>query len=444
MQLTISYKQILAIALPIIIGNFFHSIISFTDTIFMGRVGEAELAACGYASMYYMVLAMIGYSFALGAQIIIARRAGENDRRSIGRVMDNLFYLLTGFSILLFLFIRFGTDLLMGLLIPDPAVMAAAVKYLEVRSYGVVFVFQVFIFGALFTGLGRTMIIIWGTMFMALVNIFLNYGLVFGNFGLPALGITGAGIASLISEIIAFVIIAAYLFKKKFHRKYLFFLFKKLDYTVIKRINSLAGPIVIQSVVGALSWFILFTLIVNYIGKQELAFSNVVKIIYTFFALPTWGLAGATNTLVSNIIGQGKGHLIIHLVKKIVIISLGIAVLTMTFLYLYPETVISLFTDDPELIEGYMVTLRVVIGAILLLSIGNIIFRAVTGTGAAKQALKIEFISVIVYVIFAYLVIVVLDMGLAAAWSVEIVYWLVLGGLSLYYLKRGNWLDLKV
>ena len=410
----------------------------------MGKVGIAELAACGYASMYYMVLAMIGYSFALGAQIIIARRAGENDRRSISKVMENLFYLLGGFSIFLFLFIRFGTKYVLATLLPDPAVFEAAVAYLNFRSYGVVFIFQVFIFGALFTGLGRTMIIIWSTMAMAVVNIFLNYGLVFGNFGFPAMGIEGAGIASMISEILSFAIILIYIFVKKYPQKYLLFLFQKPDKVVLKRIFNLAGPIVLQSVVGAMSWFILFTLIVNYIGEEELAFSNVVKIIYTFFALPTWGLAGATNTLVSNIIGQGKSELVGKLVKKIILLSFGICVLLMTFLYLYPESILSLFTDDPELVKGYKITLKVVMLALLLLSIGNILFRVVTGTGAAKQALKIEFISVAVYVGFAYLVIVILDMGLAAAWSVEVVYWVVLALLAFLYLRKGRWTELKI
>lgn len=410
----------------------------------MGRVGEIELAACGYASMYYMVLGMIGYSFALGAQIIIARRAGEHDRRSIGLVTDNLFYFLSVFSILLLLFIRFGSRTVLGTLLPGEEVFQAATNYLDYRAFGVVFIYQIFVFGALFTGLGRTMIIIWSTLGMAILNIFLNYGLVFGNFGMPAMGIEGAGMASMISEIVAFMIMIGYLFARGYHKQFLLFRFTMPDFSLIKRIFSLAGPIVMQSFIGALSWLTLFTLVVNYLGQQALAFSNVVKIIYTFFALPTWGLAGATNTLVSNILGQGKPELMRPLLKKITLISLVFMSFTMGFLLLYPQTIISLFTDDPVLIRDYMNTLRVVVGALMLLSVGNILFRAVTGTGAAKYALKIEVISVAIYIVSAYIVLDLLQGGLPAAWSVEIIYWLCLTLFSARYLASGKWKSVSI
>lgn len=444
MQLNITYRQILSVALPIIAGNFFHSVISFTDTIFMGRVGEVELAACGYASMYYMVLGMIGYSFALGAQIIIARRAGEHDRHSIGRVTDNLFYFLGAFSLLLFLFIRFGSRTVLGFMLPGQEVFDAATNYLDYRAFGVIFIYQIFVFGALFTGLGRTMIIIWSTLGMAILNIFLNYGLVFGNFGLPAMGIEGAGLASMLSEILAFLIMAIYLFATGYRKRFLLFRFKMPDFVLLRKILSLAGPIVLQSFVGALSWLTLFTMIVNYLGQQALAFSNVVKIIYTFSALPTWGLAGATNTFVSNVLGQGKPDLLFPLIKRISILSLAFVGLTMGFLMLYPQTVISLFTDDPALIQDYSNTLKVVMGALMLLSVGNILFRAVTGAGAARYALKIEVISVVIYVAFTFLVLDILNGGLPAAWSVEIIYWIALGALSAKYLASGTWKKLKI
>ena len=89
MQLQGTYRQILRIALPIIISSLAQNIISVTDTAFMGRVGETELAAIGYISLFYLVLFMIGFSFTKGTQILIARRAGEGKKERIGEVVDN-------------------------------------------------------------------------------------------------------------------------------------------------------------------------------------------------------------------------------------------------------------------------------------------------------------------------------------------------------------------
>lgn len=443
MKLAPTRRQIIAIALPIMAGNFFHTLISFTDTVFMGRVGQVELAACGYATLYYMMLGMVAYSMALSGQIIIARRAGENNRRAVGEVVDNLYYLLLAVGLVVLVLLLLGSGPLLNFLLPDPAVRQAALQYLQVRSPGIPAVFLVFAGGALVTGLGKTRILIWATGSMAVVNIALNYPLVFGYLGFPAMGIRGAAIASVISEWISLAFIMVHIFRAGYARRYLLFR-SRPKRTVVRKLAGLGLPIVGQSLVGAVSWLILFTLIAQYLGSSALAFSNILKIIYTLLAIPTWGLAGAINTMVSYLAGQKRFRYIPLLTQRTVLLSLGVmAVLVGTIIFI-PGAVFSLFTTEPGLLAAYRPTLYIVSVSLLSLAAGNIYFRVVTGLGAAGYALKIEVLAVLIYVVFTYLVTAVLGLPLWVAWCTEVLYWLVLGGMSWWYIRGHSWKQIEI
>lgn len=444
MQLAPTRKQILAIALPIMAGNFFHTLISFTDTVFMGRVGQAELAACGYATLYYMLLGMVGYSLALSGQIIIARRAGQNDRRAIGLVFDNLTYLLLGIGVITLVGLLVGSGPLLNLLLPDPAVREAALTYLQWRSPGIPAIFLVFAGGALVTGLGRTRILIWATGGMAVINIALNYPLVFGYLGFEPMGIKGAAIASVVSEWSSLAFMVGHLVLKRYGKVFLLLRSGRPKWSYIKRIGNLGLPIVGQSLVGAVSWLILFTLIARHLGSAALAFSNILKIVYTLLAIPTWGFAGAINTMVSNLVGQKRSRYIPILVQRTVLFSAGVMVVMLTMMLLFPTTIFQLFTDDLSLLETYRPSLLAVSGSLFLLAGGNIYFRVVTGLGAAGYALKTEVVSVAIYLVFAYSVTAIWEAPLWVAWCTEVLYWVILGGLSAWYVWSGRWRDINI
>src|SRR5262245_30755817 len=103
MQVQTNYKDILRIASPVILGIISVTVLNVTDTIFLGRVGEIELGAAGLGGIFYFVLAMMGIAIGVGAQILIARRAGEKNDEAIGELFDHSFILLSVLGVLLFL-----------------------------------------------------------------------------------------------------------------------------------------------------------------------------------------------------------------------------------------------------------------------------------------------------------------------------------------------------
>ncbi len=425
-------------------GNLFQSIISLTDTLFMGRVGEDQLAACGISSMFYVVMSMIGYSMAIGGQILIARRAGSEDINAIGRISRNLLYILGALGVLFYLFISLGSPVLLQYMFHSESVFKYSIEYLQYRAYGAVPIFMVFALGGFYMGIGETKVIIWSTGSMAIANVLLNYGFIFGHFGLPQLGIRGAGLASMIAELLAFSVVISHLFFHRYPHQFHFFSHLNPDWSTIRQIGKLSAPIVLQTLTGALGWFIFFIMVENYLGKHDLAVSNVLKILYLFFSIPSRGLATGTNTLVSNILGQNKPSLMKLLMIRTSIASIGITAVLIIPVLFFPESTLYFLTNDAHIVHDAVRVLPIILSALLLLSVSAILFRGVTGSGAVGYALRIELIIVVVYLAYAWLIMDRFSLSLGWAWTAEWLYWIILAVGSYLFLAKGSWRKLDI
>ncbi len=165
---------------------------------------------------------------------------------------------------------------------------------------------------------------------------------------------------------------------------------------------------------------------------------------YTIFTIPSHALGSSTSTLVSNTIGAGNSKEVLRLVKRISLLSLGVMLLVILLVILFPRLMIHIYTDDPSLIGDTLVPLYVLISSLPLYSVGTVLFSAVSGTGNTRTALGYEIFTLIFYLAYMWLVIIFLRLSVAVAWTTEHVYWLFLMTLSLFYLRSGKWRDRKI
>ena len=210
MKAKITNKEIWSIALPIMLGNMAQTIINFTDTAFLGRLGVIALGASMLAGLFYFVFTTIATGFAIGIQIIIARRFGEGKHGRIGVIFQHgsIFVFLLG--LILFSILYFFSDILLLKLIDSPNIYEASLEYIKYRQFGIIFVCFNFLYRGLYVGISNTKVITYSTIIMAVVNIILDYCLIFGNFGFPEMGIGGAALASFCAEVSAFVFFSVY------------------------------------------------------------------------------------------------------------------------------------------------------------------------------------------------------------------------------------------
>ena len=439
----ISYKNILRIAFPIIISGIAQNVVNVTDTIFLGRLSNVALGAGGNAGIFYFVLVITGMGFTTGAQIIIGRRNGEKNYTQIGKVVDHCLYFVIPLSILLFFFIKYWSPWLLDIIIKSPNILDASVDYLSYRAFGIFFAYINFSFMAFYIGTTKTRVLIHTTVIMMLVNVFLDYALIFGNFGLPKMGIQGAALASVISEVTALLFFIFYTIINIDIKKYDLFRFRNFDSSIFKRILKVGSPVMLQNFLSLSSWFIFF-IIIEKLGEKELAISHIIRSIYMVLMIPLFGFSSATNTLVSNLIGQGNSHKVLTLIKKVTLLSLLSTFLVLMFNLTFPKEMIGFYTKDMSLIMETIPTLHVISFTMFFFSIAFILFNGVSGTGNTKTSLLIESITISIYLSATYYIAIVLKSSLPVVWCSEFIYFGLLGFLSFIYLKRGNWKKVSI
>ncbi len=442
MKLKTTYKDILAISTPIMLGSAAQNVITLTDGIFLGRYGTVEFGAIGFVGVFYLTIASIGYGFSKGGQIMIARRMGEENEEKVGITAYSMFFMEIALAILMFSLMFFGADWMFSFL-ESKETHAACLDYLKYRAPGIFFSYTGVAIIALYTGVARTSFIIYDTIVLGIVNIVLNYGLIFGAFGLPEMGIGGAGLASTIAEIAAFVVFIIYIFFDKEARRYNLFKWPSIDTQIIKTQLKLSVPIVAQFVVGLGSWVIFFGFVAN-LGELQAAAANNVRILYLCLSIPCWGFASGINTLVSNFIGQQKDELVIPIIWKTAKLCFGMTMFFTMFIFIFPDQVLQIGTPDPEVIALAKSTLWVLATILAIFSVGAIFFNGIVGAGATMFGLKMQFFSVIFYLAYIYTVLIVLSGGLKLAWSAEIFYWIIMLVSSVWYIRSKKWKSINV
>lgn len=443
MQAKNSYKSIWKISFPIILSGVAQNIVNVTDTAFLGRLGIIELGAAGNAGIFYYVLMVFGMGFTIGTQIIIGRRNGEGNITAIGGLFNNGLFFLLPLALLLFLFIQTLAPAILAQLTNSTEILSASLEFLKMRSFGIGFAFLNFLFIAFYTGITQTKVLTYSTFIQATVNVIFDYALIFGNFGLPEMGVKGAALASVISELAALIYFFAYSKKRLYFKKYLLFYRLRFEGKKLLKMLKVAFPVMLQNFMALTSWLAFF-MIIEQIGEEELAISHIVRSIYMVLMIPLFGFSSATSTLVSNLIGKGKKEEVLSLVKKVVYLSLACTALFLPLILFFPREVTLIYTDNLNLLDASKSVLYVVSASMLFFSAAYITFSAVTGTGKTLYSLAIEFVSIFIYLIGAYFIGVYFKQDLWLVWCSEFIYFTVMGSLAVLYLKFGNWRNANI
>ncbi len=442
MQVQATYREILRIAFPVIVGSIAMTILNVTDTAFLGRIGETELGASAIGGILYFVFATIGVSIGIGTQIIISRRSGEKKENLIGEIFDQSIIILSICGILLYLILQFLVPPALHLMIGSEKLYNATMEFLKYRSIGIFFILLGTAFRSFYVGISRPNVFGYYSFLMAGINIFLGYGLIFGHFGFPSMGIAGAGLASSISEFIALIYIFTYTkFKKEFF-PFLLFRFKSFKKELTNKIMLLSMPLIVQNILSMGAWLIFF-LFIEKIGPHQLAISNIVRGAYMISMTPFWGLSLAANSMVSNIIGQERKSEVFSLLIKIIRLTFFISLIMIGINLIFEKQILSIFTNNLVMIEDSIGTMRVVDLALLFFATAIVGISAVSGTGATKVALYIEVVAISLYLIYNYVATFILKTSVETVWYSEVVYWMFTGIACFIYIRSGAWKKLK-
>lgn len=436
MKTSVTNREIWRIAYPIMLGNLAQTIITFTDTAFLGHLGTIELSASMMAGLFYFVFTTLAMGFAIGIQIFIARRFGEGDFKKIGVIFEHGALFVLGLGVFLFCLLHFFSGGLMHTIIDSEKIYDASMQYLKFRHFGIIFVVFNYLFRSFYVGISNTKVITYSTILMAVVNIFFDWCLIFGHCHLPQMGIGGAALASLMAEIAAFCFFWIYTFITVPHEKYGMFRWHKLQPQLMGSILKVAFPCMMQKLFSFGAWFAFFILIEK-MGETAIGISSVVRSTYMILIIPCFAFAATANTLTSRIIGEGKSDEVMAMLWKVVkngtICSLVLAVITS----IIPQLILQIYTDDLALAAAAVPSVYVITVATVLGAVGMVYFEAVSGTGNTSAAMALEFGVLIVYVFYVYLM--TKTSSIAAVWTAEWFYNIVMGLIAFIYIWKADW-----
>ena len=438
LKVEVSYRQIWKIALPIALALLVPQLNLIINNIFLGHHSEQSLAIASITGVYYLVFAGIGFGLNNGLQTLMSRRAGQNRPEEIGRLFTQgviIACFIAAFGILLTFFI---TPYILHAYLTE-AQASQSVEFLRIRILGLPFLYIYQLRNALLVSINRSKLLIAGTLAETLANIFFDYVLIFGALGFPEMGFNGAAVASIIAEFTGMFVIYLVIRSKGIASRFSLFSQFRPHKEYIKLILKISGPLAFQHAASILAWFIFYILVARNASQTGLAVSTTMRAVFGFFGTFFWALAATTNSMVSNVIGQGRKEEIMTLVWKISRLSFGIALIVCLVLNVFPHAYLGLFRNEGLFIETGVPVLRAISFAMLLLSVGTVWLNAVTGTGNSRITFLIEVIAIVFYCSYVYFVLEAWKMGILWGWLSEVLYWSILFFFSWYYIRSGRW-----
>ncbi len=439
----LSYRELWALAYPIIAGGIGTNIVNVTDTAFLGRVSEVALGAAALGGILYYLMAIVAIASATGLQILIARRMGEGKPQAVGSILDHGLLINLALGLVLMGVLYATTGPLLTLAVSSPAVREATQTYLYGRGWGLPFIFLFWTFRGFYSGAGRPRVLIVATFTMAAVNVVLDYGLIFGHWGLPQWGVYGAGFASACAEATEALVPLAFFIFRGLPRQYAALRFRGMSWGPVRQLAVLSGPMVLQNALSMAAWF-LFFVVMEHLGERQLAASNLARSLYMVAMIPGWGFAVAANTAVSNVIGQGKPEWVLMATRRTLALTFGFLAVLALLLLLLPGPLLRIYTQDADLIAETLPILNVVVVALLCFGWGMIPLNAVMGTGATRVSFAFEVINITLYLGLVVLIGRVLGGTMLQVWLVEPIYFFAMGAMSVWYLRSGRWRRLIV
>lgn len=331
---------------PLIVNNLAVAGMHFADAVMAGSLGARELAAVAVGGSFWF----LGFTLCLGILMavspIVSRHFGAGDYNLIGRYTRQGIYLAVLMGVALLMIGRFAAAPLLARFGIDPEFRELTVGYVGAIMYGAP---GIFIFLALrFTmeGIGRTRPIMFTSMFSLSCNVFLNYVLMFGHFGAPALGVVGCGYASAITMWLVMLALAGHIILSRHYRKFhIFSRFGSLRLSAFKEIIYLGVPIAI-TITAEAGLFSAVSILIGTRGTEITAAHQIaINFSSTTFMVPL-ALSGATTVLVGQLIGAGK-----HREARIcgstgILLCAGFMTMSAAFLLVFRDAVVGLYSSD--------------------------------------------------------------------------------------------------
>ena len=376
----------MALSLPIIGGMVSQNVLNLVDTLMVGRLGPKALAAVGFGGFANFMATAFITGMSSGVQAMASRRKGEGKDGETAVPLNGGLLVVSLISVPLSLLLIALAPEIFALLSTDSEVVATGAPYLRARLIAVIAVGANFAFRGYWNGVNLSRLYLRTLLVMHVCNVVLNFLLIFGMFGFPELGATGAGLGTAIST---FVGTGYYFYLGRRYAKGAGFLRGMPSMDTIRTMLRIALPSGLQTFLFAAGLTVLF-MIIDRVGTDEVAAANVLINVSLVAFLPGLGLGLAAASLVGQALGRGDVDDAARWGWDVVRIGALIMTVIGLPMAIAPELILSaFFPDDPQVLELAVTPLRLVGLTIGAEAVTMVLLNAIVGAGATISALLV-------------------------------------------------------
>lgn len=443
------YREVIKLAIPLVLSTSAWSVQHFVDRMFLTWYSSESIAAAMPAGVLNFAIMSFFIGTASYVNTFVAQYYGAGRYSRIGPSLWQGMYvaLLGGLIILCIIPFARTIFLLVG---HDTAVQENEVIYFQYLCLGGVPIIASLALSGFFSGRGKTWPVMWINTLATAVNIFLDYILIFGRWGLPEMGIKGAAIATVLSGLFSFIVYVVLIMRPKYNIIYNSLKGWRPEKELFFRLIRFGVPSGVQFFLD-MAGFTAFILIMGRLGTTSLAATNIAFNISTISFMPMIGFGIAVSVLVGQYLGKDRPDL----AQRSVYSGFGMSFMYMITISFFYITIPQLFTapfssqaDPTTFVEIKRLTIILLrfVAVYSIFDTLNIIFAsAIKGAGDTRFVMNaVIVISACVLVIPAYTVIVVLGYGLMAGWIIASAYIVTLGLVFCFRFLGGKWKTMRV
>jgi len=441
---------ILSLAWPALAENILANLLSMVDMIMVGILGSYAIEAVGLVSQPRFLMLAAFQALSVGATAMVSRFKGSGDRENANVVLNQALVMAMGISVLVFLLMFFGGDPLLRFLagsnIQEDTIRGAHI-HLRIQVFGFPVLAFTFTINAVLRGVGNTRAAFYNNAVANIVNIFLNYCLIGGNLGFPALGIAGSATGTVIAQCIALgMALSKVLSGREFvriqKRKLL-----RIDFTMIRRILNIGIPALVEQAIMR-TGVMLYTIIVTSLGDLSYAAHMIAMNLQQFSFMTGNSFGIAATTLVGQSLGRKRVDQAKIYVKQTLNLNLIASVAVTLFLFFGGGLITRLYTDEPELSRLSANMLKIIAVANVFTCSRFVYTSALRGAGDSRFVAVITLIGVmLIRPILSFILVLPplpFRLGLAGVWIS-----LSSDGIICFFIARarfraGKWADIKV
>lgn len=444
------YREVTRVCLPLVLGMSATTIMEFTDRVFLSNYSlDAVAAALPAGISAFLFMAFLG---GIGGytSVFIAQYTGRGDHKMVGVVLwQGIYFTLLSGIIFWIIALTTGSTLFKFFDHP-PNIQILEEQYYTILCKGGIFHVALNTLSTFFSGRGRTKPVMTMYIIGMLINIPLDYSLIYGKFGLPEMGIQGAAIATVTASFVPSLFLLGLIFTKNHNQRFGVLKNWQFNPAIFKRLLRFGIPGSIQFTLDILA-FTFFTLMVGRLGTVPMAATTVVISINAVAFMPSMGVSQGLSILVGQALGEkNKNKAKSNVWSAAHLLVIYILLIDILFVF-FPEILLSLFIPETTT-TGYLelqtmsVNLLKIIAAYLLLDSFYMIFTgSLRGAGDNKFIMWcIGIASVLFLMLPCYIGIEYFEMGIYFAWFCILAFIASLFIISAFRFRQGKWLDMLV